>query len=486
MAMEDVARPSLGGAAVERAMAQVWAAVIGEIAGKAVSKVINTLGNRPSVDEKLQRLEMLVIKLRGTVEMSERVGAETVSLVQWQDKLKEAASKGHQVLASFQRRADDTAAADETTGHQGGGGSAVVVSFTRNALLGVARAVQSATTALLSCGECAVSFTRNTLLGMARGFRSATAVMLSCGEGVAKLNRTVDRLEKTCADIGEFIRLLQVEASSQAKAIHRPTKRKRTPVKSGRESVGVAGNGKKDKEKNRQREDDAVRLQKGLPLQEEDGLFEEEDAVAHELEMSMAVERLQDALAEISRAVTVTGRPGLTNLEWLAELADVLREDRQQGRTILGINRDAKASNKQGGDQLCSAIISRKEKQPGVNEKLQRLEMLVVKLRSTVEVSERLAETTSLLQWRDKLREAASKGHQVLLSFQRRVMGADAATADATREPRGGGKSGAVSFTRKALLGMARGVQSTITDTESLFDGEVAMKLNSTVGMLEK
>nr|CAB3497661.1 unnamed protein product [Digitaria exilis] len=116
--------------------------------------------------------------------------------------------------------------------------------------------------------------------------------------------------------------------------------------------------------------------------------------------------------------------------------------------------------------------------------------MLVVKLRSTLEVSEMLgAETTSsLLQWRDKLREAASKGHQVLLSFQRRVMGADAATAGGIKEHRGaGGKSVIVAFITKALLGMAKGVE--IVTTESLFDGEVAMKLNylnSTVDRLEK
>lgn len=443
---------------------QVYAAVIGEVAGKGVSKVINAV-KRPSVDEKLQRLEMLVIKLRGTVEMSERVGAETPSLLQWRDKLREAASMGHQVLLSFQRRrAADAAAAG------GGGESSAVVSFTRDALLGMARGVRSAITAFLSCGECAVSFTRNTLVAMSRGFRSATTVMLSCGE----LNSTVDRLEKTCADIGEFIKLLQVEAS-QANALHRPTERKRTPaIKSAIDNVGVAGIGKK--EKNRQPQEDA------LPL-EVDGLSQgdataDQDALADALAMSTAVQRLQDALAEISRAVAVADGSGLADLEWLAELAEDLREDRQQGRRAID-NSNAKAS----------VVISKEEKLPGVNEKLQRLEMLVVKLRCTVEVSETLgAETTSsLLQWRDKLREAASKGHQVLLSFQRRVMGAnDAATAGA-KHWGAGGKFGAVAFITKALLGMAKGVDIVIT--ESLFDGEVAMRLNclnNTVDRLEK
>ncbi|KAF8748211.1 hypothetical protein HU200_012949 [Digitaria exilis] len=458
----------------------VYAAVIGEVAGKAVSKMINALAKRrPSVDDKLQRLEMLVIKLRGTVEMSERVGAETASLLQWRGKLREAASTGHQVLLSFhQRRAGDAAACER------GAESSAVVSLARDTVLGMARGVRSATAALLSCSECAVTFTRNTLLAMARGFRSATTMTLSCsGEHVVKLNCTVERLEKTCTDMGEFIKLLQVEAS-QANALDRPTKRKRTaPIKSTIQNVGVAGNEKKMevKEKNRHGEEDA------LPL---DAAAADQGALADALAMSTAVQRLQDALAEISRAVARADGLGLADLEWLVELAEALRED-----TCAIDNNNAKASvvvskevKMPGVDKKlqrldrraivnsnakASVVISKELKLLGVDKKLQRLEMLVVKLRSTLEVSEMLgAETTSsLLQWRDKLREAASKGHQVLLSFQRRVMGADAATAGGIKEHRGaGGKSVIVAFITKALLGMAKGVE--IVTTESLFDGE--------------
>lgn len=190
---------------------QVRGTVIGEVAGKVASKVIDTIGKRQSVDEKLQRLEMLVIKLRGTVEVSERLGAETASLLQWRDKLTEAASEGSQVLLGFQQRraadGDTAAAAAQGTAeeHQDGGGRPVVL--VKNILLALDRGVRKAAAALLSYSGCAASYTRHTLVGMARGVRSATAALLSCSEGVVKLNSTVDRLEQACADIGQFISL---------------------------------------------------------------------------------------------------------------------------------------------------------------------------------------------------------------------------------------------------------------------------------------
>lgn len=465
---------------------QVCATVIGEITGKVASKVINTISRRQSVDEKLQRLEMLVIKLRGTVEVSEMLGTETVSLLQWRDKLKEAASKGNQVLLSFQRRAADggMAAAEGSEEHQGGGRSVILV---RNILLAMDRGVRKAATALLSYSECAASYTRNTLVGMARGVRSATTAFLSCSEGVVKLNSTVDKLEKTCANIGEFISLHHAEAS-RAKVVCSPANGNRraggneisTGLQDSIESGGVNGNGKKNEsnKKNQQRGQAAVMLK---------GSLEEQPAV-----MSMAARRLQDALAEISRAVAEADHQGLTNLEWLAELADVLREDRRVGSETIGIGREKenKAARQEAVQQLrtSDAAASEEEIEAGFNEKLQRLEMLVVKLRSTVEVSLRLgAKATPLLQWRDKLCEAASKGDSVLLNFKRRVMRVCPAAADAINEHMGGGKTGTMFFVRKALFGMGGGIQKSSTATTTLLlAGEGSIELNSTVGRLEK
>jgi hypothetical protein len=466
---------------------QVRGTVIVEVAGKVASKVIDTIGKRQSVDEKLQRLEMLVIKLRGTVEVSERLGAETASLLQWRDKLTEAASEGSQVLLGFQqRRAADgdtaaaAAAAQGTEGeeHQDGGGRPVVL--VKNILLALDRGVRKAAAALLSYSGCAASYTRHTLVGMARGVRSATAALLSCSEGVVKLNSTVDRLEQACADIGQFISLHHA-AEAQTSRANNGVVSTRTPE--SMERVVVDGNGKKDenntKKINQRRGEPAPAVMRKGSL--------EEPAAAK----SAAAQRLQDALVEISRTVAVADRQGLKNLEWLSDLADVLREDRRAGGEILGTGREIIAARQESAQQLraSDATGSEEEIEPGVNEKLQRLEMLVVKLRSTVEVSMRHGanKATSLLRWRDKLSEAASRGHRVLLNFKRRVMRAGTAATDATTDE---GKSGCtVFFVRKALQGMARGVQKSSTATTTLLlaaDEGGAVELNNSVSRLEK
>lgn len=465
---------------------QVRGTVIVEVAGKVASKVIDTIGKRQSVDEKLQRLEMLVIKLRGTVEVSERLGAETASLLQWRDKLTEAASEGSQVLLGFQQRraadGDTAAAAAAAQGtdeeHQDGGGRPVVL--VKNILLALDRGVRKAAAALLSYSGCAASYTRHTLVGMARGVRSATAALLSCSEGVVKLNSTVDRLEQACADIGQFISLHHA-AEAQTSRANNGVVSTRTPE--SMERVVVDGNGKKDenntKKINQRRGEPAPAVMRKGSL--------EEPAAAK----SAAAQRLQDALVEISRTVAVADRQGLKNLEWLSDLADVLREDRRAGGEILGTGREIIAATQESAQQLraSDATGSEEEIEPGVNEKLQRLEMLVVKLRSTVEVSMRHGanKATSLLRWRDKLSEAASRGHRVLLNFKRRVMRAGTAATDATTDE---GKSGCtVFFVRKALQGMARGVQKSSTATTTLLlaaDEGGAVELNNSVSRLEK
>lgn len=256
------------------------------------------------------------------------------------------------------------------------------------------------------------------------------------------------------------------------------------------ERVVVDGNGKKDenntKKINQRRGEPAPAVMRKGSL--------EEPAAAK----SAAAQRLQlqDALVEISRTVAVADRQGLTNLEWLSELADVLREDRRAGGEIeiLGTGREIMAARQESVQhqlRASDATGSEEEIEPGVNEKLQRLEMLVVKLRSTVEVSMRHGanKTTSLLRWRDKLSEAASRGHRVLLNFKRRVMRAGTAATDATATTDEGKSGSTVFFVRKALQGMARGVQKSSTATTTLLlaaDEGGAVELNNSVSRLEK
>uniref|UniRef100_M8C4I7 Rx N-terminal domain-containing protein n=1 Tax=Aegilops tauschii TaxID=37682 RepID=M8C4I7_AEGTA len=79
-------------------------------------------------------------------------------------------------------------------------------------------------------------------------------------------------------------------------------------------------------------------------------------------------------------------------------------------------------------NRVFSALIQRYGKDAATSEKLQRLEMLLIMINSAVEASEKLANESSwLLKWLDKLKEAASRGQEVgvLASFPRCTDNAD-------------------------------------------------------------
>ncbi|KAK3148915.1 hypothetical protein QOZ80_3AG0210390 [Eleusine coracana subsp. coracana] len=146
-----------------------------------------------ATDEKLQRLELLLIKIRVAIETSEKHKVKNTWLVQWREKLKEAASEGDQVLAVFRQR--------EAEQQQGGVPSSIPP--------------PPATTSALSSLS---------LSGMVQGIRSATNSLFFTDEDTKKLNSVVERLEKL--DLWEFISLLQLEILP--KMDHgRPKKRKR-------------------------------------------------------------------------------------------------------------------------------------------------------------------------------------------------------------------------------------------------------------------
>jgi hypothetical protein len=77
--------------------------------------------------------------------------------------------------------------------------------------------------------------------------------------------------------------------------------------------------------------------------------------------------------------------------------------------------------------RVFSGLIQRYSKDAVTSEKLQRLEVLLIKIHSAVEVSEkRTIENLWFLWWRDKLKEAAIQGDEVLASFPQRVKDAEA------------------------------------------------------------
>ncbi|KAL6894357.1 hypothetical protein ACP4OV_008455 [Aristida adscensionis] len=154
----------------------VGAAVIGEVAGRVVSKVMDTLQRRPAVDEKLRRLKTLVVQLRSALEVSEKLAVESASLLEWRHRLKEAASEGHQVLLGFQQPAAkaDATGADTKEEHESSDarkedidiseGHQVVLSLSSRE-----RAIEASAAKEGYCsGEsgAASSMARNTLLGI--------------------------------------------------------------------------------------------------------------------------------------------------------------------------------------------------------------------------------------------------------------------------------------------------------------------------------
>ncbi|KAK3148914.1 hypothetical protein QOZ80_3AG0210380 [Eleusine coracana subsp. coracana] len=177
----------------------------------AVSRLVDKLNMQMPVAEKLQRLEVLLLKFHSAIDASEKHKVKNTWLVQWREKLKEAASEGDQVMAVFRQRAMGAPAA----GQQQGGSSSSIP--------------PPPPPPPPATSTSALSFTRSALSGMVQGIRSATNRMFFADEDTKKLNSAVERLEKL--DLWEFISLLQLEILP--KIDHsRPKKRKRLPLPS--------------------------------------------------------------------------------------------------------------------------------------------------------------------------------------------------------------------------------------------------------------
>jgi hypothetical protein len=98
---------------------------------------------------------MLLIKINSAVEASEKRTIENSWLLQWLEKLKEAASRGDEVLASFRHRVKDAQGTSNAHGNQKQGETASssadpttpvgMLSLTRNSLSGLVQSICGAT-----------------------------------------------------------------------------------------------------------------------------------------------------------------------------------------------------------------------------------------------------------------------------------------------------------------------------------------------------
>ncbi|PUZ36325.1 hypothetical protein GQ55_9G029300 [Panicum hallii var. hallii] len=225
----------------------ITTAVAGAAAEKAVSMIIDSLGKQTPVADKLQRLERLCMRVRSTVVVSEKHDIESASLLQWRESLREAVALGGEALLSFQQQLQAAPADAQGTTSTGG------------------------------------------------------IALFSTDEDATKLQSAVEALEKASENLGEFIGLLQLEASPRLK------RRRRHVIPGG----GQGGSAQV--------------------------YFYVHGLIKGSSEVRVLVGRLQEALAKISTAVDTAKIRDVEGmeLEWLAQWAVFLREAREQGRTVL-------------------------------------------------------------------------------------------------------------------------------------------------------
>lgn len=305
----------------EQTVYSMASAVTGELTSRVFSGLIQMFGKQAAAGEKLQRLEMLLIKIHSAVEASEKRTIKNLWLLRWRDKLKEAAAQGDEVLASFTQRAEEAEATRrvDTDQQQGPSSSSSVAS---------ARATD------------ALSFTGKSMSSMAQGIRDATQMLFSRDEDMEKLNSTLGRLEQLSVDIGEFIRLLRLEnwakvdltptESMEAPTTeHRQRKKMRITGESGSTLFGL----KLDKEQDREISapcvvEAVVNKLKHLSINETVDIQKEQHG--------MLLDRLEKAFVDICKTVELADRCDFQDMEWLTYWADILREAKIKGCVVLG------------------------------------------------------------------------------------------------------------------------------------------------------
>uniref|UniRef100_A0ACD5WDJ6 Uncharacterized protein n=1 Tax=Avena sativa TaxID=4498 RepID=A0ACD5WDJ6_AVESA len=173
----------------EQAVNSVILAMTGELTSRVFSGMIQMYTKEEATDKKLQRLEMLLIKIHSVVEASEKHIIKNSRLLRWRDKLKEAASQGDKVLDRFLQPAKDVQTIINVEANQQQKGETA-----------------SSSAAASATAVCAPSFMRNPLSSIAQGIHSASKILFVRGDDdLERLNKILARLEKLSPDIGEFI-----------------------------------------------------------------------------------------------------------------------------------------------------------------------------------------------------------------------------------------------------------------------------------------
>ncbi|XBI85600.1 hypothetical protein VPH35_093726 [Triticum aestivum] len=391
---------------------------------------------------------------------------------------------------------------------------------------------------------------------MVQGIRNAGNMLFSRGvsDDMTRLNATLGNLEKLSLDIVLFISLLHIEAlkkvgrqapysralSAQLHATAK--KRKQRKVSLATEpSTAARVSPSRITLCSSMKILSSVKLYR--PKRDKDELpLRFNFARSQKQHRLMALrQRLEAASAEISKAVELADSHKLEDLEWLAYWAGILREAKEQGRDVLGAINNAKSSivecvqedefrsfvHRLEGlawdveyfeklvhvfvnsvtsavtgeltSRVFSGLVQRYGKDAATSEKLQRLEMLLIKINSALEASEKLTMNPWLLRWRDKLKEAASRGQEALDSFpqshndagdttngNQQQEGEASSSSAAAPPPAPATDVGPPSFTKKSLSGMVQGIRNAGNMLFSRGVSDDMARLNATLGNLEK
>ena len=148
-------------------------AAVGDVVSRTMSAAVGRYDAHAGADDQVERLGTLLLMVHSAVDEAERVHIAGWWLRCWLWRLRDAALDGDEVLRLFrQRRADELAA---ETG-------------------------------------------RGTLWNAARRVARSARSLLGDGDGVHRLSRTVARLEKLCAGLGDFLKLLELEIARSLRA----------------------------------------------------------------------------------------------------------------------------------------------------------------------------------------------------------------------------------------------------------------------------
>ncbi|KAF8715174.1 hypothetical protein HU200_027729 [Digitaria exilis] len=268
----------------EQIISSATSAVTGELTRILFSGLVGRFDRQAqsaAADKKLRRLEMLVIKLHSAVEASEKHTIENTWLLKWRDTLKEAATEGDRVLASFRQRRPRASAMGDDARHE----------------------QPSSSTSTTTTPSAAAN--------------TKAPPLCSNDEDIQRLNSAVERLEELSPEIGTFLKLLKLEiltpdqrTTENTESIARGAKRKRPSVE-----------------------------QSWKPM---DAMVE---ASREEERRGTLLDRLEEAFAVICRAVELADGRDMRDHEWLAYWASMLREAKGQSSAVLGAISGARRSD---------------------------------------------------------------------------------------------------------------------------------------------